>query len=190
MFAGVRGAVDLRRQWAIAEEAAERHGTQVDRAEHRLVLTMHLAPTREEALADVRQGAALHMTRYSAQVLGRRSTYTGPPEGWVDRQVAAGSCIVGTPNDAVAAIERFQEATGGFGAAMLNAHDWAGREKTLGSFELFARYVAPRFRGSLAPLQAAEERSIAASAETRRIADRAIERLHGAYEERRPETPA
>jgi limonene 1,2-monooxygenase len=32
---------------------------------------------------------------------------------------------------------------------MIFAHEWADREATLKSYELFARYVMPRFQGSL-----------------------------------------
>ena len=42
----------------------------------------------------------------------------------------------------------------GFGGIMLLAHEWASREKTLKSFELWARYVAPHFQNQLDPRQA------------------------------------
>ena len=32
------------------------------------------------------------------------------------------------------------------------AHEWASTEKTLRSYELWMRYVAPRFQGHIAPL--------------------------------------
>ena len=32
---------------------------------------------------------------------------------------------------------------------LFRAHEWATREQTLRSYELFARYVMPRFQGSL-----------------------------------------
>jgi limonene 1,2-monooxygenase len=38
---------------------------------------------------------------------------------------------------------------GGFGALLFRAHDWADRDQTWRSYELFARYVMPRFQGSL-----------------------------------------
>jgi len=37
---------------------------------------------------------------------------------------------------------------GGFGGVLFRAHEWANREQTLKSYELFARYVMPRFQGS------------------------------------------
>src|SRR5262249_2872288 len=41
---------------------------------------------------------------------------------------------------------------GGFGGVLFRAHEWATREETLRSYELFARYVMPRFQGSLATI--------------------------------------
>ena len=38
---------------------------------------------------------------------------------------------------------------GGFGGLLFRAHEWATREETLKSYELFARYVMPRFQYSL-----------------------------------------
>jgi limonene 1,2-monooxygenase len=35
------------------------------------------------------------------------------------------------------------------GAVLFRAHEWANRRHTLESFELFARWVMPRFQGSL-----------------------------------------
>jgi hypothetical protein len=40
-----------------------------------------------------------------------------------------------------------QTETGGFGGLMLTTHEWASTEKLRHSYELFARYVMPHFRG-------------------------------------------
>ncbi|MBC8281705.1 MAG: hypothetical protein H8E48_13050 [Chloroflexi bacterium] len=61
--------------------------------------------------------------------------------------------IVGTPDDAIAAIERLQEISGGFGGLMILVADWATREKILHSYELLARYVFPHFQGTLAGIE-------------------------------------
>jgi limonene 1,2-monooxygenase len=47
--------------------------------------------------------------------------------------------------------------SGGFGGFMIRVADWATREKTLHSYELFARYVMPRFQGSLAGIQVSNQ---------------------------------
>jgi limonene 1,2-monooxygenase len=53
---------------------------------------------------------------------------------------------------AVAQIKRLIEQSGGFGTFLLMAHEWADREATLHSYELFAREVMPHFQGSLPSL--------------------------------------
>ena len=67
------------------------------------------------------------------------------PEGAVE----TGGAIIGTPDDAIAVIEGLQENSGGFGGLMMLAHEWADREGIRRSYELFARYVAPRFQSQL-----------------------------------------
>jgi limonene 1,2-monooxygenase len=55
--------------------------------------------------------------------------------------------IVGTPDDAIVQIERMQAETGGFGGLMVTTHEWTATDKLRRSYELFARYVIPHFRG-------------------------------------------
>ena len=61
----------------------------------------------------------------------------------------AGYWIVGTPDDCVEGIKRLDEQSGGYGGFMVQTIDWARREQMLHSYELFARYVMPRFQDSL-----------------------------------------
>jgi limonene 1,2-monooxygenase len=62
-----------------------------------------------------------------------------------------GSTLVGSPETVAAGIERLLSYTdGGAGGILFRAHEWAAREATWRSFELFARWVMPRFQGSLA----------------------------------------
>jgi len=63
--------------------------------------------------------------------------------------------VIGTPDDAIEAIERIFELSGGFGGLLALAHEWAPREKIVRSYELFARYVMPHFQGSLVGLELA-----------------------------------
>ena len=59
---------------------------------------------------------------------------------------------IGTPDDAVAQIERLvKQSNGGFGAYLQLAHDWAAPAAKFRSFELFARHVAPQFQGQAHP---------------------------------------
>ena len=53
--------------------------------------------------------------------------------------------VVGTPEDAIAWIEKKIADNGMFGGIMLTTHEWAGSDKLRRSLELFARYVIPHF---------------------------------------------
>src|SRR4030095_8516804 len=64
--------------------------------------------------------------------------------------VKQGTTLVGTPETIIKGIERLVHLSqGGFGGVLFRAHEWANREQTLRSYELFARYVMPHFQGSL-----------------------------------------
>jgi limonene 1,2-monooxygenase len=69
--------------------------------------------------------------------------------GDLEEGAERGQIIVGTPDDAIVAIESILERSGGLGGVLGMAHEWASTEKTLHSYELWARYVAPRFQGQL-----------------------------------------
>ena len=72
--------------------------------------------------------------------------------------VKARTTLVGSPPTVIECIERlWQLSAGGFGGILFRAHEWATREQTLRSFELFARYVMPRFQGSVEPLRSSNE---------------------------------
>ncbi len=149
------GLDDLKKRWAMAEETAAENGKTVDRKNWRLVFPIHLAESREEALNDIREGANRWIQDYFIGTLGARlqfEEYPGQPtnEMTIDRMIARGGVIIGTPDDAVARIRELQEASGGFGGILGLAHEWTTREKTLRSYELFARYVAPQFQGPVA----------------------------------------
>lgn len=146
------GKAALKPHWAIAEEYAAKHGTTVRREEWRLVIPIYIAESREQAFNDVRDGWYEWSTAYFERTLGR--PHVNVP---LEEVVANDGMIIGTPEDAVAAIERLQEASGGFGGLLGIAHEWAGREKILKSYELFARYVMPRFQGTLQPVIASQQ---------------------------------
>jgi limonene 1,2-monooxygenase len=146
------GLDDLMKRWAMAEETAAENGKTVDRRNWRLVFPVHLAESRDEAIHDIRDGANRWIQDYFINTLGARLQFEEYPnqpveEMTIDRMIGRGGVIVGTPDDGIARIGELQDATGGFGGMLLLAHEWATREKTLHSYELWARYVAPRFRG-------------------------------------------
>jgi limonene 1,2-monooxygenase len=182
---GVRGAVDLRQQWAIGQEAAAEAGKTLRREQWSLVVPVHLAETRQEALNAAREGAAAYQLDYFGTILGRPPPVEASRERLIDAMVASGTWIVGTPDDCIAGIRRYQEATGGFGGFLVLAHEWASREATLRSYELLARYVMPQFQGSLQGVQASAEWAAAHARDFRARANVAIEQAHRAYEARR-----
>jgi limonene 1,2-monooxygenase len=67
-----------------------------------------------------------------------------------------GFAVIGTPDMAVAQIERLREQSGGFGTYLFMAHDWADPAATRRSYELIKREVYPRVSGSADTLLAAE----------------------------------
>ena len=144
------GPSDLKGLWAIAEESAAEHNQKMDRNEWRLVLPVHLAETRQEALDDIRMGSARYLKEYSEGTNGRKSVFDGPMNKVVDNMAESGSWIVGTPEDCIEGINRLQEQSGGFGGFLIQTIDWAPREKILRSYELLARYVMPHFQGTVA----------------------------------------
>ncbi len=144
------GPADLKGLWSIAEESAAEHNKTMDRHDWRLVLPVHLAETRKEALDDIRVGSAQYLREYSEGTNGRKAVFDGPMDKVVDNMAEAGSWIVGTPDDCIEAIHRLQEQSGGFGGFLVQTVDWTSREKMMRSYELLARYVMPQFQGTVA----------------------------------------
>lgn len=148
------GASDLAAQWAITEESAARAGRTANRDDWRVVVPVHLAETREQAIEEVRAGSGEWMFEYVQALTGRPAPVPGPKDKAVDQMIEAGSWVVGTPDDLVEFIRGLQERTGGFGSFLIWGHEWAGPEATRRSYELLARHVMPMFDGSLEGLNA------------------------------------
>ncbi len=143
----------LQDQWKIAEESAAEHGKTVNRNDWRLSVGCHLAETRKEAFEDIRVGSGRVVTEYFGNTLGHEVPDV-PKDQIVDFMAENNQWIVGTPDDCIAGIERLLEASGGFGGLLIRVEDWAPREKILRSYELLARYVMPKFQGSLLGIEA------------------------------------
>ena len=151
----VPGAIapDLAKFWQIAEETAEEHGKTVNRDDWGLVLHVHLAETRKEAIEQARVAAGLYQREYFEQTLGLPQICEGHSDKIIDYMVETDNWCVGTPDDLVAHIHRLDEESGGFGKLLVQATEWGTREQVLHSYELIARYVMPQFQGSLTSLQ-------------------------------------
>ncbi|HYZ90966.1 MAG TPA: LLM class flavin-dependent oxidoreductase [Actinomycetota bacterium] len=135
--------------WSIMEERAAEFGTTVDRSDWRLVGPMHIAPTREQARADVQFGLA-EWVDYFVRVAALPLVPAGMDDvdDLVDTLTSQGFAVIGTPDDAIEQIERLEKQAAGFGCYLFMAHDWANREATRLSYELFARNVFPHFKGT------------------------------------------
>ena len=130
--------------WDVACRTAEANGRAMDRSTLRLMAPFHIAETRQQAIDDMKWGFD-KWVGYSYQVsaLGPASIGLGP----VDEMIANHSAVIGTPDDAVEQLERYWQKTGGFGCMLILGQNWADPETTKKSFELFARYVMPKFAG-------------------------------------------
>ena len=142
--------------WDIAEETAAEHGQTMRREDWGIVMGMHLADSRQQAFEDIREGSARVVTEYFGQTLGNPVPDV-PRSQIVDFMVEHNQWIVGTPDDAIAGIQRLQEISGGFGKFMIRVEDWAPRDKIHRSYELLARYVMPHFQGSLVGIQTSNQ---------------------------------
>jgi limonene 1,2-monooxygenase len=165
----------LASNWAIAEGMAKDSGTTVDRNAWRLVGPMHIAETRERARENVKFG--LEKWMYYFQEIAALPVAPNSGGDLVDSMIESGLAVIGTPDDAIAQLERLKVQSGGFGAFLHLAHNWADWENTKKSYEMVARYVMPKFQDS----NVNREASIASAkagrtgyveATTRAVADR------------------
>ena len=154
--AGLPGGPEaLAAQWKIGEETAAKHGQTMDRRKWRVVVNTHVAEDDEQALRDVSKGERRETVTYFEETLGRPPGRSDDP---LREGVKMGTTLVGSPDTVVRGIQRLQEyGGGGFGGVLFRAHEWANREQTLRSYELFARYVMPRFQGSLDPIRGSND---------------------------------
>ena len=149
--AGLPGGPEaLAKQWQIAEDAAAKAGKTISRKKWRVVVNAHIAEDDQQALDEVRKGERNETVTYFEDTLGRPP---GRAENPLADGVKMGTTLVGSPETVIKGIKRLLEySQGGFGGILFRAHEWANREQTMRSYELFARYVMPVFQGSLDPI--------------------------------------
>ncbi len=132
----------LEYNWQLANEEAAAQGRVMDRRHYRIMAPFHLAETREQALANVRAGFEKYQL-YAYSVNPEGGAAIGLPS--IEGINEGGRGVIGTPDDALGVLENYWAKTGGFGSILLLAHNWADWAATKRSYELFARYVLPRF---------------------------------------------
>ncbi len=178
--ASADGIDALATQWSFADEAAAKHDQVVDRATWRVMMAFHLAETEEAARIQAVDGLHRWHNEYNVWTLGRPgATHVDDKWDLLEQTTSGGAAgtgtsVIGTPDQMVEAIRRLQDLTGGFGVVMGFAHDWANRENTLRSWDLFGRYVIPELRGMTAGLRESQEFLHANQAELMGGAGRAI----------------
>jgi limonene 1,2-monooxygenase len=147
-------------QWGFAEAAAAEHGQIIDRKNWRVLLSWHIAETRDKARAEARDGLFRHHNEYITGTLQRPGAraYKTPDEA-VDKTgfVSGAVATIGTPDDLVARIKSVLDISGGFGTVVGFVHDWANPENTMRSWDMVARYVVPEINGYLAGLRTSRE---------------------------------
>jgi limonene 1,2-monooxygenase len=184
--AGLPGGPEiLASQWKIAEETAARHGKTMDRKNWRLVVNVHVADEDDEALRQVKRAERHETITYFEETLGRPPGRSDDP---LTDGIRMGTTLVGSVETVVRGIHRLQElSAGGFGGLLFRAHEWANREQTLKSYELFARYVMPHFQGSLDTIRGSNDW---ARANRRTIFGPNVEAIRRAYLDAGREIPA
>ena len=147
-----QGLKSLARQWEFAEESALKHNNQISRNNWRVLMSWHIAETRDQARAEAKDGLFRHNNEYSTAALNPidGKIFKTPDEAIDSTAFSKDStAVIGTPDDLIHKIQEMIEITGGFGAVIGFAHDWANRENTKKSWDLVARYVIPAINSML-----------------------------------------
>ena len=174
-------APNLGEFWQIAEQTAAENNKTVNRNDWGLVIHVHLAESRKEAIEQARHGAGRYQRQYFENTLGLFQGSDVPEDKVIDDMVESHSWCVGTPDDLIEHILRLDEESGGFGKILVQATEWATRDQVLHSYELIARYVMPRFQGSVASLVESNAWTSDRRSELAGLATRAVDRAREDY---------
>jgi limonene 1,2-monooxygenase len=150
------GFENLAGHWKVMEEQAADAGRTVDRAKWRMMGPMHIAESEAQALEDCRYGLERVMD-YLGHVIPTAPTEATTYDGRVKEMNDSGAAVIGTPDMAIAQIQRLIDQSGGFGAYLVFGGDLADWPATLRSYELFAQYVMPHFQDQLGPPAASHD---------------------------------
>ena len=154
------GLLALPTQWKFAEDAAKKHGQTVDRRNWRVLLSWHVAETREKAREEARVGLHRWHNEYIVGTLQRPGAepFADPDEAVDKTAFTPGSAAtIGTPDDLVKVIKDVYAKSGGFGTVVGFVHDWANPENTRRSWDMVARYVIPEINGYVTKLRESQK---------------------------------
>ncbi len=126
--------------WGLYEETARANGHVLDRKDWRVVGMFHIAGTREQRV-NVQFGVQAFANYF-------RDVATFPiippdvpdPTDWL---IESGTGCIGTPDDAIAYVDRLMTGSGGLGVLCELAQNWADWDATKKTAELMARFVHP-----------------------------------------------
>lgn len=149
------GPEALSKQWQIATDTTAQHGKTTCRSKWCIVVNMHVGEDDEAALAQVRRGERAETIDYFDRTLGRSAGRSDDP---LRDGVKMGTTLVRSSELVARGIERLYElSAGGFGSVLFRAPEWANREDTMRSDELFANCVMLEFQDSLMALRPSNE---------------------------------
>ncbi|MCY4238902.1 MAG: LLM class flavin-dependent oxidoreductase [Rhodospirillaceae bacterium] len=169
--------------WDVIKTEAAAHDKSVDRSKWRLVGLVHIADTMEQAYRDVEYGIE-HWFHYFQEVAAfpQMAVPGNNVKEMIEFVNESGFGAIGTPDMAIAQIERLQkQSNGGFGAYLMLAHNWADPVATLKSYELIARHVMPHFQGHYGPTMDASARAEKLRPELAEKHAKAVETMQAQY---------
>ena len=143
--------------WDWYAESADENGHDVSRKNWRVVIAIHVAETRAQAIEEVREGFQKRAYVGDVRDPGRRGGIVLHMAKTIEEAIDKNMVIVGSPEDAIEQIEALHERSGGIGGVLGMHHEWASTDATLRSYEMFMRYVAPRYHGQLDRLVASRD---------------------------------
>ncbi|WP_293677344.1 LLM class flavin-dependent oxidoreductase [uncultured Phenylobacterium sp.] len=145
------------RTWGWAEEAAEEAGQKISREHWKVVVPIHVAETRKQALAEIEEGYKLRAYSGDAGSAAAAGGGLFGTAGTLEEQAEKGVMLIGSPDQVAESIEQIIERSGGIGGILSLAHEWANTDATNRSYEMLARYVAPRFQNQLGAVVASRD---------------------------------
>ena len=157
------GFAAIGQAWGVVQEQAAKAGAkEPDRQSWRVLGTMHIARTRDEAIDDCMHGLEEFAGYFGggAGFVPLAASVDDKPKTrreFIEAYAESPGVVIGTPADAITYIENLLEQSGGFGTFLMLGHDWADAEATLRSYRLFAREVIPHFKNRLRSAQESHE---------------------------------
>src|SRR6202000_2527113 len=137
-----------------------KHGTTVSRSNWRVLLSWHIAESREQARREAGAGVMRWHNGYNGGTLQRAGlTPFNSPEEAVEKTAGGenAASTIGTPDDLVKTIKNLIQVSGGVGTIVGFVHDWANPENPRRSWDMVARYVVPEINGYVAGLRTSRQ---------------------------------